>query len=129
MSKDLACPCGSGNSLATCCGPFIDGAAAPQTAEALMRSRYTAHRLGRENYLQATWHPTTRRQSLDLDETVKWLGLKIIHTCGGGPLDNEGLVEFVARFKIGGRAHRLREVSRFVRMNGLWVYVNADAQG
>lgn len=94
-----------------------------------MRSRYTAYRLGRENYLRATWHPATRRQSLDLDEKVKWLGLKIVRTCDGGPLDNEGLVEFVARYKIAGRAHRLREVSRFVRMNGLWVYVNAEAQG
>lgn len=93
-----------------------------------MRSRYTAYSLGCTNYLRATWHSATRCQNLALDENVAWLGLNIIHSRGGGPSDNEGQVEFVARYKIGGRAHRLREVSRFVRENGLWVYVNAEVQ-
>ena len=92
-----------------------------------MRSRYTAYTLGREDYLSATWHPTTRRQDLALDENVKWLELKIVRVREGGPQDKEGLVEFVARYKIGGRAHRMQETSRFVRRNGRWFYVNGEA--
>lgn len=99
----------------------------PETAEALMRSRYTAYTLGRADYLSATWHPTTRRKDMDLDETIKWLGLKIVRTQDGGPNDREGLVEFVARYKIGGRAQRMREASRFVRRNGSWLYVSGEA--
>ncbi len=89
-----------------------------------MRSRYTAYSLRREHYLRATCHPTTRRQDLDLDERVKWIGLKIVRTQDGGPQDKEGLVEIVARYKIGGRAHRLYEASRFVRRDGRWLYVS-----
>ncbi len=89
-----------------------------------MRSRYTAYSLRMEDYLRATWHSTTRRQDLNLDERVKWIGLKIVRTQDGGPQDKEGLVEFVARYKIGGRAHRMQEVSRFVRQDGRWLYVS-----
>ena len=91
-----------------------------------MRSRYTAYTLGRGDYLVSTWHPTTRRQGVDLDEEVKWVGLKIVRTQDGGPNDKEGMVEFVARYKVGGRAHRMREVSRFVRRDGRWFYVNGE---
>jgi len=91
-----------------------------------MRSRYAAYALGRADYLISTWHPTTRRQGVDLDEEVKWIGLKIVRTQDGGPNDKEGMVEFVARYKVGGRAHRMREVSRFVRRDGRWFYVSGE---
>ncbi|MCG6862747.1 MAG: SEC-C domain-containing protein [Chromatiaceae bacterium] len=126
MTRDTDCPCGSGKSFAACCEPFITEAAIAETAEALMRSRYTAYSLGHEDYLRATWHPTTRRQNLNLEESVKWLGLKIVRTWDGGPEDREGKVEFVARYKTGGRAQRLHEVSRFVRRGGRWLYVNGE---
>jgi SEC-C motif-containing protein len=126
MNPDSPCPCGTGRSFSGCCEPFIEGDGTPETAEALMRSRYTAYSLGREDYLRVTWHPTTRRNDLDLDESVKWLGLKIVRTQDGGPGDREGQVELVARCKIGGRAHRLHEVSRFVRRSGRWFYVNGE---
>lgn len=93
-----------------------------------MRSRYTAYVLGRADYLQATWHPTTRKSDLDLDSPVTWLGLKIVSTRDGNSTDKEGWVEFVARYKIGGRAHRLHEVSRFVRRDGSWFYVSGEVE-
>ena len=127
MNPDSPCPCGTGKPLAACCGPFIEGSDTPETAEALMRSRYTAYTLSRGDYLRATWHPTTRRKDLDLDENVKWFGLEIVRTQGGGPNDKEGIVEFVARYKIGGRAHRMQEASRFVCKAGRWFYVNGEA--
>jgi SEC-C motif domain protein len=132
MSKShasIACPCG-GPSLAACCGPYLAGAALPPTAEALMRSRYTAYTQRNEDYLRATWHPSTRPQDaiLDKDEQLRWLGLEIKsalrlrqrkaelpdHPDSDRDSDR-ATVEFVARFKVGGRAHRLHEVSRFLR--------------
>ncbi|MYN05965.1 YchJ family protein [Pseudoduganella aquatica] len=134
MSKSkspAACPCG-GPSLAACCGPYIDGAALPQTAEALMRSRYSAYSLGIEPYLQATWHPSTRPQEAIIrsDEKLQWLGLEVKSALRlrQRKVENEDFVEFVARFRVNGRGQRLHEVSRFLREpspEGLrWFYVD-----
>ena len=118
-----ACPCGSKRPYAECCGPFHDGEAAP-TAEALMRSRYTAYALQREAYVLDTWHASTRPPSLDLHQDVatRWLGLEIRRHQATGA--DSALVEFVARYKIAGRAFRLHEISRFVREDGGWYYVD-----
>ncbi len=91
-----------------------------------MRSRYSAYVLVREDYLLRTWHESTRPQSLDFDnaEAITWLGLKIVHAEAGGTNDQQGMVEFVARYKIGGRAHRMTETSRFIRENGQWFYLD-----
>lgn len=119
-----ACPCG-GADYAQCCKPFHDGVAAP-TAEALMRSRYSAYVLGLTDYVHATWHTGTRpplnELTLEADDlAIKWLGLDVkMHAANG----DEATVEFVARSKVGGRAHRLHEVSRFVREDGRWFYVD-----
>lgn len=118
------CPCGSGKPFSACCGPRLAGDPAP-TPEALMRSRYTAYVLGDVDYLQRTWHSSTRPSELDLEDGVKWLGLKVVRT-EGGEKDETGTVEFVARFKVGGKAHRLEEKSRFVREGGRWVYLDGD---
>jgi SEC-C motif domain protein len=126
MSQGDPCPCGSGSPYAACCGPYLAGSALPQTAEALMRSRYTAYTRRDGAYLSATWHPTTRRADLGLDEPVKWLGLEILSIAGGGPADARGNVEFVARYKVGGRAQRIHEISRFHRREGRWFYVDGD---
>lgn len=119
-----ACPCGSGRDYAACCGRFLDAGERPSTAEQLMRSRYTAYVRAREDYLLATWHASTRPAALDLDASVRWLGLKIVRTEAGGEDDAEGRVAFVARSKSGGRAQRLEEDSRFVREDGRWYYVD-----
>ena len=128
-----ACPCG-GVAYARCCGPFHAGKAVPATAEQLMRSRYSAYVLGDTAYLRRTWHPSTCPVDLETSEAdaaaTRWLGLDVKrHT----PQDAvHATVEFVARYKVGGRAHRLHETSRFVRLDasgaesaeGRWLYVD-----
>lgn len=122
----LPCPCGSGRTLDQCCGPYLAGSVLPATAEALMRSRYSAYVLGDEAYLLATWHPDTRPASLGLDQEapVQWLGLTVKRHEDGG--DGTALVEFVARWKIAGRAQRMHETSRFVRERGRWWYIDGN---
>jgi SEC-C motif-containing protein len=112
--------------MAACCAPYIAGLAPAPTALALMRSRYTAHTLGSTRYLLDTWHPRTRPDAVAPDDGRRWLGLRIVATTAGGDDDSEGSVEFVARFKVGGRARRLHEASRFVREDGRWLYVDGD---
>jgi SEC-C motif-containing protein len=93
-----------------------------RSAEALMRSRYSAYVLKLEDYLFATWHPDTRPAALDIaDDDSKWLGLEVKRHEESADTTT---VEFVARYKIAGRAHRLHEISRFVRENGRWFYVD-----
>jgi len=94
-----------------------------------MRSRYTAYVLGDSRYLLATWHASTRPGQLNLKEEPmpRWLGLKVINHVSLGP--DEARVAFVARYKIGGRASRLEENSRFLRENGLWFYVDGEIGG
>lgn len=120
-----ACPCGLPRAYDDCCGRLHRGEPAPD-AEALMRSRYTAYVLGLEDYLLDTWHPSTRPASLDLhaEPRPKWLGLKVIRHVPED--DSHATVAFVARYKVGGRAHRLEETSRFARENGRWYYLDGD---
>jgi SEC-C motif-containing protein len=95
-------------------------------AEALMRSRYSAYVGGNADYLLATWHPTTRPAPLDLggEPPVRWLGLQVRrHTVTGA---DTAVVEFVARYRIGNRAQRLHETSRFVREGGRWYYLDGE---
>ncbi len=115
-----ACPCGA-TDYAACCGRYHNGIAAPDAA-ALMRSRYSAYVLRLKPYLLATWHPDTRPGELELDKDVKWLGLEVKRQARES--EDRATVEFVARYKIGGRAHRLHEISRFVREDGQWFYVD-----
>ena len=91
-----------------------------------MRSRYAAYVLGREDYLLATWHPATRPADLALEAEPKpkWLGLEVRRHMVTG--NDAATVEFVARYRIGGRGHRLQETSRFVREDGRWYYVDGD---
>ncbi|MBK1673934.1 hypothetical protein CKO35_11575 [Ectothiorhodospira shaposhnikovii] len=123
------CPCGSGLIRARCCGPFLDGDAIPQTAQALMRSRYAAFVERRTDYLLNTWHPKHRPQELELNDHQQWLGLSIRGTAGGGMEDERGEVEFVARSRVGGKGHRLHERSQFLRIDGRWYYVDGEFPG
>ena len=118
------CPCGTGKVFSACCKPFLDGQANAPTAEALMRSRYSAYVLNQADYLQKTWHPDHRPAALDLDARQKWLGLKVLNSEQGLENDSQGVVEFVARFKIDGRGHRLHEISRFEKVDGSWLYLD-----
>ena len=107
-----------------CCGRYHAGAL-PDTAEQLMRSRYSAYALGLMAYVHATWLPATRPSSDDLqhDAATRWLGLEIRRHV---PLQDTATVEFVARYKVSGRARRLHEVSRFVREGDRWWYVDGS---
>ncbi len=138
MPQPATCPCG-GASLATCCGPYLSGDAIPATAEALMRSRYTAYTRRMEDYLRATWHPSTLPASpiVDPNEALQWLGLEVKSALRLRQRKAElqqsqdaDIVEFVARYKINGRAHRLHEVSNFVREEAggvlRWFYVDGS---
>ena len=119
------CPCESGKPYKACCEPIHKGITAP-TAEALMRSRYTAFALGLEDYLIKTWHPNTRPIALNLadDPPTKWLGLQIKHT--ENTSETTAIVEFVARYKVAGKATRLHETSVFERIDGYWYYLNGE---
>lgn len=122
------CPCGTALPYAGCCGRFHAGdqhLMAP-TAEALMRSRYSAFVLDLRDYLLATWHASTRPAELGPNPPgLKWLGLEVKQSAQQDAA--HATVEFVARSKLGGRAHRLHEISRFVREDGRWFYVDAQA--
>ncbi len=92
-----------------------------------MRSRYSAYVLGLADYLIETWHVSVRPADLDLtdDAAVKWLGLTVDFASETG---DEGAVHFVARYKVGGKAHRLSEKSRFVREGGRWFYLDGEVE-
>lgn len=124
--KTMLCPCGSNQQYIDCCGRYLDNGEAPATAELLMRSRYTAYTRDREDYLLATWHHSTRPVSLELANKPRnqWLGLAVKRR-EQSDLDH-ATVEFVARYKINGRAYRLHEISRFVCTEGRWFYVDGD---
>ena len=89
-----------------------------------MRSRYSAFVRGDAPYLLATWHPSTRPAVLELDPEQRFFSLEIVTRTGGGMLERTGTVEFVARSRLGGRATRLHETSRFVAERGRWFYLD-----
>lgn len=124
------CPCGSGSAYARCCGALharfaADGQLVAPSAEALMRSRYSAFVLDRRDYLLASWHPRTRPAQIEPPEPgLRWLGLEVREH---RQLDaDHAQVRFVARSKLAGRAHRLVETSRFERIQGEWFYLDGD---
>jgi len=113
------CPCGLPAPYAECCGRFHRGEAVAPTAEALMRSRYSAFAVGDADYLRATRDPATRPPRVTVDPGTTWTALEVLGRTGGGLLTAEGTVEF--------RAHRtgavVAEHSRFRREAGRWLYV------
>jgi SEC-C motif-containing protein len=126
MPKD--CPCGSGERFEACCGQYLDGGVVPPTAEALMRSRYTAYALERAEYIVETHHPETRDEAVDIDAVREWAeegdfqSLQILSTSRGGEDDDEGEVEFAACFRVRGRDRVHRERSTFKRKDGRWYF-------
>ena len=116
------CPCGAGP-YAGCCGPFHDGGRAP-TAEALMRSRFSAFARGDTAYLLRSWHPETRPKRLRLEPAQEWTRLEILGRTGGGLLETEGTVEFRAHYRYQGHDGVLHENSRFRREGGEWRYLD-----
>ncbi|WP_022660348.1 YchJ family protein [Paucidesulfovibrio longus] len=128
------CACGSGKALAECCGPYIEGAADAPTAEALMRSRYTAYATGKLEYLRDTLLPEEREQ-FDIDsarkwsESAQWDGLEIVATEDGGESDEAGKVDFIARYTQSGMRQAHRELGTFRKLEGKWIYVDGEVRG
>lgn len=117
------CPCG-GLSYDKCCKQFHLQVTLANTAEQLMRSRYSAFALKNESYLLKTWHPSTRPipPLFSAIETQKWVELRIKNTSIS--TQNEAYVEFIAIYKVDGKAHRLHENSKFIKENDQWFYLN-----
>ena len=137
------CPCGA-KDYASCCGRYhgsmicpdaeslmeplairVGRQETPTNALDIMRSRYSAYVLKLEDYLLATWHPDTRPAELNLvKDNTKWLGLEIVEHHQQSA--DTATVEFIARYKISGRAGKLHEISRFVRISGKWLYLDGE---
>jgi SEC-C motif domain protein len=124
------CPCKSGLSFTDCCEAVLSGQKKAATAEALMRSRYSAYAKGDIAYLLRTWHSSTRPPAIDPDTIPDWCGLDIIRTDKGQVGDDEGIVEFKATAALShGKILILHEVSHFVREAGQWLYVSGNVIG
>jgi SEC-C motif-containing protein len=125
----VTCICGKGESLETCCGPYLKGTAQPETAEALMRARYAAYALGEIDYILTTHDPDTAKE-VDRESTEAWsksstwLGLEILGTEKGAAADSEGAVDFVARYKLQGVTVSHRERATFRKLEGRWVFID-----
>jgi SEC-C motif domain protein len=126
------CPCGAGPSAAECCARYFghagdDGGEAPPTAEALMRSRYSAYALGAIDHVMASHHPKAqgdvdRKSTEKWSREASWLGLEIVSTQAGGEADETGEVEFIARYEISGTPLTHHERAQFRRHDGRWFY-------
>lgn len=129
-----ACPCSSGSDRSACCGPYLSGEARPPTAEALMRSRYSAYVEGAIPYLMATIHPLARDEE-DEEEARRWsrksewLGLEVTEVEEGGEDDARGEVEFVARYVTDGREVAHHERATFLREKGRWYFASGETPG
>jgi SEC-C motif domain protein len=117
------CPCGTGLAGPDCCDRYRLGPATAPTAEALMRSRFTAYAQHDEAYLRRTWHPDGRPARIEFDPGLRWVRLEILAHHKGSLLDATGTVRFAAHYIVDGRAGVLREHSQFVRERGAWLYV------
>ncbi|MDR0629885.1 MAG: YchJ family protein [Treponema sp.] len=122
------CPCGSGSSFAACCEPYILGAGTPPTAEALMRSRYSAYVVHAITYIVDTCSKDSKeeidvQQTRDWSEKSRWLGLKILSCTQGGPEDTEGTVEFEAAYERDGLNDVHHEKARFKKHGDRWFYI------
>lgn len=122
----LACPCGSGEPYAECCRPLLRGEREAPDASALMRSRYTAYVRGDADYLLRTWHPSTRPATLD-PGSVAWRGLDVREITVDARDPTRATVAFTAHWvDDAGLPGTMREVSRFERVGGRWLYVDGD---
>ena len=124
MPSPQLCPCGSGP-YRECCGIYHSGQAFAPNAEKLMRSRYSAYVLKDDAYLISTWQ-TDKRPSeplLDSNDTTQWLELRVKNFHESTD-HQSATVEFIAIYKINGKAHRLHEMSQFIKENNQWVYVD-----
>jgi SEC-C motif-containing protein len=125
MKKKNSCPCGSALKYDACCGPLLAEEKRAETAEQLMRSRFTANVMGNSSYLQAGYHPSTRPEESPVVFN-DWFRLDIKDVVAGGTGDETGIVEFRALYRQGTRVGVLHERSRFCREGGRWYYLDGE---
>lgn len=129
--SDTSCPCGSGKALAECCGPILEHARKAETAEQLMRARYTAYATCDIDFLyassgkdvQAEFDPEASRRWA---EGSKWLGMQVLATEKGGAEDDEGVVEFIASYAVKSTTFEHHERSLFQRVDGEWKFIDGE---
>ncbi len=122
---ETTCLCGSGIEYALCCQPFHQQKSQPATAEALMRSRFTAYANKDEQYLLDTWDASKKPKSIDFTkEDAIWTKLEIVKTKKGQAKDSKGIVEFKAYYRLDNEEHVMNELSRFVKTSGRWLYLD-----
>ena len=125
MDNQSLCVCGSGLDYGQCCFPYHLGEQLPTTAEALMRSRFTAYALRNTDYILKTWAGGVQPDKIDFSkDPITWQLLEIVATKKGGSKDTKGTVEFKAFYEQDGDERVLHELSRFVKVNGRWLYVD-----
>ena len=125
------CPCGSVFPYTDCCGLLIRGATIADTAEDLMRSRYTAHVVKDWDYLVQTRHPEERKDLKDLataNEGVEWKKLEVLHSQKGSHSDKDGEVTYVASYEKDGKAETLHETAIFIKEEGRWYYCGEQSR-
>ncbi len=127
--SDTLCYCGSGKPFAHCCEPILNLAQKAETAEALMRARYTAYATCNIDFLyassgeevQADFDPEASRRWAEGSE---WKGMEVVATEEGGEQDEEGIVEFIARYSVNGTDFEHHERSLFQRVKGEWKFID-----
>lgn len=125
------CPCGSHRELEECCRPIIKGSRRAQTAVELMKARYVAYTTGDVDFIISSHDPETRENvskeaTEEWSRSARWLGIEILSTIGGGPDDDDGVVEFVASFELEGKKINHHEKSYFKKINGNWFFVDGQ---
>ena len=134
MNKEDNCSCGSGKAYAECCGPVIKGEKRAETAEALMRARYTAYAVGEIDFLRtsstaAVQEEFDEKSSKAWSAAAEWHGLEIISTEKGGADDDEGVVEFRALYTANGEFCNHHEVAKFVKEADGWKFDDGELVG
>ena len=133
MSNLEKCPCGSQRAFKDCCELVISRQKPAESAEALMRSRYSAYTKKMFDYIYDTYHPDTK-QSFSIDtiktqsDEIRWLGLEVRETERGGSNDEDGFVSFSAKYQLHNQVHYLNERSYFKKLDGSWLYVDGETK-
>jgi len=126
------CPCRSNTAYMDCCGVYHSNAANPDTAEQLMRSRYSAYALKLVNYLVETTHrdklkSSYRRALVATIHDIEWTNLLVTKISAGGLSDKAGKVKFEARYIENGENGVMHEYSRFRKLAGKWYYYDGKS--
>ncbi len=128
------CPCGSGQAFETCCEPLLIGRDKPQTATALMRSRYCAYAMGAVDYLYKTSGPKVQKEfdaesSRKWAESAKWTGIEILSVENGTDHDETGVVEFIAHYAVNDTDFDHHERAEFAKIDGEWRFMDGKIFG